>query len=392
MNIFRRVSGRGLAALIAAVAAFAAIAAGVAVTAFGGGGSTPPPEPLAQALHDAATAPPVAGLTATVSFTNHLLGSSALGSLAGSSSPLLSDTNGRLWVAGDGSFRLELQSDAGDAQIVSDGTTLTVYDYTSNTAYQIALPQQPSTSSTTDTPPTLDQIESALAELAGYASVSGATPDNVGGQPAYTAVLTPKGSGGLVDHAQLSWDAATGAPLELAVYAKGSTSPALALAIDNPSYGPVSHIDYTPPPGAKVVTLTPPTGTGGDNESSSTPVTGLDAVGAAVPFTLVAPDTLDGLARADVRLIGSHDDPGALVTYGDGLGTIVVAEHAASAGGGSSSPLEQLPGVTVGSAQGHELVTSLGTALGFDRNGVSFLVAGSVTQADAEAAAQALAS
>ena len=59
MNVFRRLSNRGLVVLLAAVAGAAAVASVLAVTAFGGGGATPQPEPLAQALQDAASAPPV---------------------------------------------------------------------------------------------------------------------------------------------------------------------------------------------------------------------------------------------------------------------------------------------------------------------------------------------
>ena len=53
MNVFRRLSGRGLAALVGAIVVAGTAAAALAVTAFGGGGATPPPEPLAQAVHDA---------------------------------------------------------------------------------------------------------------------------------------------------------------------------------------------------------------------------------------------------------------------------------------------------------------------------------------------------
>ena len=128
MNVFRRLSSRALATLIAALAGAGAIVAVTAVTAFGGGGSTPAAEPLSQAVHDALTAAPVDGVSARISFSDNLLGSSALGLLGGAGSPLLSGASGRLWLTNDGHLRLELQSDAGDAQIVYDGTNLTVYD------------------------------------------------------------------------------------------------------------------------------------------------------------------------------------------------------------------------------------------------------------------------
>jgi len=362
------------------------VAAAVAVTAFGGGGATPPPEPLAQAVHDALAAPPVDGVTARISFTNHLLGSDALGGLGGGGSPLLTGASGRLWATNDGHLRLELQSDSGDAQIVTDGQNLTVYDGTSNTAYELTLPKDAQTPADRQgTTPTLDEITNALTALGDYAGLSAATPDSVAGQPAYTVELTPKDQGGLIGGGEVSFDAATGVPLHLALDARGSTSPVLDLSVTDISYGavPASDVDLAPPAGAKVVNLLAPGGSGSSDGQSH--VTGLGPVSAAVPFRLVAPDTVDGLPRSEVRLAGS----GAAVTYGQGLGSIVVFEHAAKA---QSGPLDSLPSVSLGTATGHELVTALGSAVSFEHSGVAFTVGGSVTQADAETAARALAS
>ena len=391
MNIFRRLSTRGLLALVGAVAVAGAAAAALAVTAFGGGGSTPPAEPLAQAVHDALSAPPVEGVSADISFSNHLFDATSLGAL-GAASPLLSGATGRLWITNDGHLRLELQSSAGDTEIVSDGTTLSVYDGSSNTAYELPLPQASSAPAAGTTPPSVAEIESALSALAAEADVSGATPDSVAGQPAYTVTVSPKTGGGLIGGVELSWDAATGVPLRVAVTARGASAPVLELTVTDISYGPVasSDVDITPPPGANVVTLTPPASA--PAAGSAAPVTGVAAVGAAVPFTLVAPGTLDGLALGDVRLTGSGSDAGALLTYGDGLGSLLVVEHGASGPSGSGNLLAGLPTVAVGGSTGHELVTPLGTVLRFERAGVDFTVAGSVTQADAESAAQALAS
>ncbi len=52
-----------------------------------------------------------------------------------SGSALMSGASGRLWVTNDGRGRLELQSDAGDAQIVWNDDEVTVYDASSNTVY-----------------------------------------------------------------------------------------------------------------------------------------------------------------------------------------------------------------------------------------------------------------
>jgi outer membrane lipoprotein-sorting protein len=405
MSFFRRLSSRGLAVLLAAIGAIGAGAAVVAVTAFGGAGATPPAEPLSQAIHDALSAAPVDGVTARISFEDNLLGSSALGSLPGGS-PLLTGASGRLWLTSDGHLRLELQSDAGDAQIVSDGTTLTVYDGSSNTAYRLALPAHPDSPTTDSGRVSIPQIDSALARLADFANLSGATPDSVAGQAAYTVSASPKSNGGLLDSATLSWDATTGAPLRAAVYGKGDRTPVLELRADEISYGPVpaSVVDISPPAGAKIVTLTAPTPPAGTQTAQpppaeAPPVTGVDAVAAAVPFKLEAPDTLGGLARSDVRLLDSHGEQSALVTYGEGLGTVAVHERAAgptgearSSGEAQSSPLAQLPSVSINGATGHELATALGSIVEVTSGGVTYMVAGSVTRGDAEAAARALTS
>ena len=107
-----------------------------------------------------------------------------------------------------------------------------------------------------------------------------------------------------------------------------------------------------------------------------------------MPFTLVAPDTLVGLPRQSVQLLGGADK-GALVLYGHGLGGIVLVEHAAGRSSGSDQA-SSLPKVALGDATGHELATQLGTVLLFDRGGVSFVLAGSMPPAAAEAAARSL--
>src|SRR5438128_662593 len=81
-----------------------------------GAGPTPPAKPLANAIHDALTGPAPDGISADITFTNNLFPSGSLTGAAGSA--LLSGATGRLWATNDGRGRLELQSGAGDAQIV----------------------------------------------------------------------------------------------------------------------------------------------------------------------------------------------------------------------------------------------------------------------------------
>ncbi len=389
MKLLRTLSTPRLLAL-AGAALGAVIAAGVvAVAAFGGSGPTPPPKPLDQALHDALAAPEPTGITARVTFTNHLFPSGAI--LGQTGSALMSGASGRLWMTSDGRGRLELQSEAGDVQIVWHGSDFRIYDASSNTVYRATLPDEatPDQTSSTDQPPTLDQISTWLAKLSEHAALSHAVPDNVAGQPAYTVTISPKHDGGLLGSAELAWDAAQGVPLRAAIYAQGSSTPVLALTATDVSYGPVASadVDVTPPAGAKVVDLGGPSN--GKSGSDTASPSGLPAVQAALSFPLVAPDSLVGLPRQTVQLLDSGDSKGALIVYGHGLGAILLVERPADASNGKSQ-LDALPKVSINGVTGHELATQLGTAIQFEHAGVSFTLAGSLPPPAAEAAARAI--
>ncbi|MBS1869348.1 MAG: hypothetical protein JSS99_06760 [Actinobacteria bacterium] len=400
MKRLRTISTRNLIGLAVALLVLAT-GVGIAQGALGSH-PKPAPKPLDVAVHDALTAPPVDGVTARVHFTNHLIPSGALPD--GTASPLMAGASGRLWVTGDGRFRVELQSQAGDAQIVSDGRVVTAYDASSNTAYRFALPQGRADAAKPDahTPPTLAKIDQAIAEVGRQWTLSGATPTSTAGQPTYTVRIAPKGDGGLLGAAELAWDATNGVPLRAAVYAAGQRDPVLELSATDVSFGPIatSDVAVSPPAGARVVDLSPSSGTGSGptDKPHAKPVTGVAAVQAALPFKLSAPDRLAGLPRQQVWLAGHGKQPTAVVTYGRGLGGIAVVEHAAKpgeqplggAGAGGRDHGLQLPTINIDGASGHELATALGTVLTFQRGGVDYVVAGSIPAQAAETAARQL--
>jgi len=390
MKLFRRLSTARLLALVVSVVAAAAAASVGAIAAAGSSAQTPPPKRLDEALLDALRAPQPAGITARVRFTNHLLPSGALaGTGAPQGSALLSGGSGRLWWSPDGRGRLELQSSSGDAQILWDETKLTIWDSSSNTVYTLPLPSRRDGSTAKEAAPTLADVDALLGRLAGHVSLGAATPVSVAGQPAYTLTVSPARPAGLLGSLALAWDATHGVPLEVALSAKGQSTPALALTVTDIAFGPVSpsDLDVTPPASAKTVELGA-AGAGGSESRGGSKVTGLAAVQAAVPFTLVAPDTLAGRARTSVRLLGG-DRKAALVLYGSGPGGIVLVERAAGAAT-AGGPEAALPTVDVGSETAHELATQLGTVLFLERGDVSIVLAGSITAADAEAAARSL--
>jgi outer membrane lipoprotein-sorting protein len=369
------------------------VAIGIGVTALAVGLSTgpvPPPKPLAEAVHDSlagASGQPIQGVSAQIQLTNHLVEGANLasggdgggdggggGGLA--SSPLLTGASGRLWISSEGRARLELQSEKGDSQILYDGHTVSLYDAASNTEYRYT-PQQGSgdmeasdggSTGSSDSShhhgvPTVQEIQEALAHASAHgATISAATPTDVAGQPAYTVRISPTHNGGLIGGAELSWDATNGAPLRAAIYSSTSAAPVIELAATSVSYGPVGNsvFELNPPANTKIEEVTGPA-----KRESQTP-------GQPAP-----------------RDSGEHSKP-TVTTHGEGLAGIAVIEEQTTNDTKTTESLEGLPQVKVNGTTASELATPLGTLLTFERNGIRYLLAGSVTPASIEAFARGL--
>ncbi len=377
--------------------------AGVAIALASGGGPHPTPKPLAKALHDGALAARrVEGVTARIRFTNRLIASSGIEG----SNALLSGATGRLWFGSGGRFRLELQSERGDVQIVSDGKRVTLYDASANTAYRFALPKQraEADSSGPHGVPSIAAIQKEIAHLTDRLDLSSAVPTDVAGRPAYRVRLTPSRDGGLLGAVELAWDAQHGVPLRVAVYARGNSSPVLELKATEVSFGPVasSVFDISPPPGARTTSMSQEgSDRGAASSTDRSPVEGLAGVRKGLPFNLSAPRSLGGLTRNDAKLLHVGGRPGALVTYGAGLGGVAVIEratpgsgHTAAGPGREGLRIGQsrlpVPKVAIGGVTGQELDTALGSVISFSRDGVDYTVLGLVPPATAKAAARDL--
>lgn len=369
MNILRRIPLSRLLLVCVPVAVLGGSLAALALAL--GSGPTPPPKPLAQAVHDALAAAPVEGVSANVKLTDNLLEGASLasggnGGEAGqlSQSPLLSGASGRLWVSKDGRVRLELQAEKGDTQMLYDGHALTVYDAASNTLYRYTPPgkEAAETQSSPDNTdkheaPSVAKIEEAIAKL-DHVNVSGATPTDIAGRPAYTARLSPKEGGSLIGGAELSWDADNGLPLRAALYSSTSSSPVIELAASEVSFGPVasSVFEFTPPANAKVEEIKLPGGGAHRGGESS----------------------------------GGADQP-KVTKQGSGITAVHVLESKVKPGEKTPSLPEGLQKVKIDSTTtATELPTALGTLLSFERSGVRYVLAGAITPAQIEAVARGL--
>jgi outer membrane lipoprotein-sorting protein len=407
MKFLRTAStGRLLATIVGFIVA---VAAGTAIAvAATGSGPVPKPQPLANALHQGLSAPAVKGITADISFTNNLIDSSDF--TGDNKDPILQGATGRLWLSGDRHLRIELQSNNGDSQVVVNGNSFWISDPMSNTVYEGTLPasktDQGGNTSADHGVPSIAKIQSELTKLMQKVNVSGAQPTDVGGQGAYRVQISPKHDGGLLGSAQIAWDALKGVPLEVGIYARGNSTPVIDLKATNISYGavPASNFSISPPSGSKVTKIS--TGSTADKTAKAEKagkhakrahVSGEAAVASRVPFTLAAPQSLVGLPRHDVSLLDSGGKPGAIVTYGQNLGGMVVIEQKADSAkstkantSGGPSGLS-LPTVSINGSTGQELSTALGTVVRFTRGGVAYTVLGSVPAAAAEQAARVLA-
>jgi len=252
--------------------------------------------------------------------------------------------------------------------------------------------------------PTVAEIQADLNKLLGQTDIAGtntSNPSDIAGQPAYSVTISPKHDGGLLGSAQIAWDAITGTPLNVAIYARGDSTPVLQMQVTDISFGPVAASTFAipKPAGYKVVTVsTPaPSASTAAKKGEHRHVSGVAAVAHAVPFNLTAPAALVGLPRHDTTLLDFGGTPAALITYGENLGGIAIIEQKADSGSSTSSQGGlpgsgnlSLPSVSINGATGTELSTALGTVLRYTSNGVAYTVIGSVQPYVAEQAAKAL--
>jgi hypothetical protein len=339
------------------------------------GAKLPPKRPLAVALHDALSAGPVAGVSARFTVTQHLLpGSNAL-----SASPLAGAT-GSVWASG-GHVRVTIRSQLGTEQLSYDGRTLALYDAKHHVAYQLPTPQAHATDAhaASRRTPSVTDISNVLAQLGRGALVSAATPGNIAGQPAYTVRLKARHDAGLIGPLAIAWDATHGVPLRFALYPRGSSTPALEVAVTHISFGKLSTSDTTLrlPTGTHVERLQMPQRSMLRSAGRHvTTATGAAAVARAVGFRPLAPATLAGMPLGSVRSITTGKGGAAVLAYGRGLGTVFVIEQRSSA---SHGMIASLPGVSVAGLHGQVLETTLGTLVQFSRAGITYTVVGSQT-------------
>ena len=368
MTRFSRHSRRRLAAILSVVGVIA-IGAGIAGAALGASDSTdkPPKRPLAQAVLASLTGPPVEGVTARVHLTNHLLPPGSLPK--GSTLPFGASADGRIWLARDGRLRLDVHSDAGDAEITYDGSRVSIYEAGSKTVFRapLRLPAVAGGGSQA----ALGTLATKLAPLMSVLDVSDAVPSSTAGRPTYTVRITPKDDGGLLGGAELAFDADHGIPLRAAVYQHGDDAPVLELAATEVDYGPVADADLAarPHPDAKVVDVA--AGRSAAPAAAPSTVSGVDAVRRRLTSRWPRPRRSPACRAAASTCCAPGATPAPSPPTAAAWAPILVFETKADA---RSAPMQgmKLPEVNIDGRTGTELATALGTVLTVERDGVQY--------------------
>jgi outer membrane lipoprotein-sorting protein len=337
-----------------------------------------------------------------------------------------------VWVQRE-KARFEIQGGLGDTTIVGDHAGIWVYSSGKNTATEYTLPaKQAGTSQTTlqaagtSAADPVAAIGQYVQKLAPYATLAVSEPIKVAGRSCYVLSLVPKAPNTVLGSVQVAIDSKTYVPLKVDVYAKGTAEPVLTAGFTSVSYSDIDDdiFAFTPPANATIEHKTLALPTLGSlkpdaTKTGSEPISLTIAEAAAqAGFTPLAAQTTDPalvLAGASVIPAGQVDlstmlgklqgltmptslspaltsgpvtlGPAVVLRYGQGFGTVVLVE--AKIPSELTAMLEPMLGTipllsrtTVGGTTIYQLDSALGSVALWEKDGLLFVAAGSVSQTD----------
>jgi len=184
----------------------------------------------------------------------------------------------RLWYADPTHARLALVDGTDEYDVVRNGRDLWQWSSTDASVVHATAPAGGGASTDTTSPatpadpgaglPDLSNPDAvatwALSQLGPTTIVDSTRTDMVAGRPAYGLVLTPRASDTRIGSVRLSLDAKTSLPLAATVIPRGSNVPAVDVRYTSLNLAePASSVfGFTPPPGAKVTTVSTGNGSG----------------------------------------------------------------------------------------------------------------------------------
>src|ERR1700734_1452622 len=179
----------------------------------------------------------------------------------------------KIWYDGPTKVRVAVPVSMGETDLRRDGRSAWLWDSQTNKATHYILPAgagDTSPAGAMDTPPNVAQAQRVptppqlakqiLAAVGSTTTVGLQQNVTVAGQPAYQLALAPKDSRSLIGQVTIAIDARHDLPLRVQVFARGASGPAVQSGYTSLSFGApaASNFMFTPPPGAKVKTITVP--------------------------------------------------------------------------------------------------------------------------------------
>jgi outer membrane lipoprotein-sorting protein len=169
----------------------------------------------------------------------------------------------RVFADGPEKLRVQVLDTLAERDAVRNGDELWLYDSDEQTAVHATLPSRDADEAlpadalpgADGTVPTPDELATRFLEAVDPSTdVSLGAEETVAGRDAYALVLTPRTEDTLVGSVTIAVDAETGMPLEVQVFARGTSSPAFEvgfteLSLEAPS---AELFEFTPPAGTEV--------------------------------------------------------------------------------------------------------------------------------------------
>jgi outer membrane lipoprotein-sorting protein len=263
------------------------------------------------------------------------------------------DNTLRVWSDGPTRERVQLMDSFDELNVVRNGTDVWTYDSRKDVAQHGTVPQHSDTAakgSAAATAQDLTPAEAAKRVLDAAdptTSVTLGDPQVVAGRSAYALTLTPKTSKTLIGRIVIAVDSDRGVPLQVQVYARGKSKPAIETGFTKVDFSRPSASTFTfaPPKGATVREIKPGT-TGGTSSGTS----GADKAG----------------TKAGTDKSGNHPKP---TVIGKGWSAITelpagssgaFGDHATSGASGSTAAGTDASGAK-GAASGQDLLRQVTT-------------------------------
>jgi outer membrane lipoprotein-sorting protein len=175
---------------------------------------------------------------------------------------LTSDHNGRVFVGEEDQARLQVFDSFGERDLIVNGPEVWAYDSGENAATHVTLPEEATSRTAPDQQLTPDAVADRIVEAAGPTTELSVREDvEVAGRAAYDLVLTPRTDATLVGEVAIAVDGETGQPLQVTVTARGESTPAFQIGYTSLdlSAPDADLFAFTPPAGAEVEEVAPPT-------------------------------------------------------------------------------------------------------------------------------------